>query len=273
MGAEACDARPLIFAPEGARPIFFLHIPKTSGSSTNAFLRALYGKGAVVEHVEYQLPDLLAGRRVAIRAPCVSGHVPLWAWRLYRGAEHYACVTILRDPWARLVSHVNWVAKYAAGAKLPPGAGGVALGRVAALVEATDFESVAGLRKLMIAVKAEPNFASFDNYQVRMLRAWRMDAMEGRLGDADLSVAEAELASFLHVGFCEDQAAFQADLMSKLGKRAEVTPIRANRASVHRLRADNLLAREVFAPWLELDQGLYGFARGRFRRDGAPAAG
>ncbi|MEL6701253.1 MAG: hypothetical protein AAFO58_06185 [Pseudomonadota bacterium] len=268
MSAVApADTRPLLFAPEdGAlRPVFFLHIPKTAGSSNNQFLAQVYGAGQVQTHVENLLPALLAGDRDPLLHPCISGHVPLWAWRLYRGADAYACVTLLRDPWARLVSHINWVARYVGDARLPPGPGGQALARVASWIQETDFEEVGSLRRFMNAVKREPHFSSFDNYQVRMLRTGRMDAMDKRMEAADVDVARSELTQFLHVGFCEDQARFQEGLLTKLGAETALPRrVRTNVAQIRALEMGNTLAREVFAPWIEMDQALVGFALGRF---------
>ncbi|WP_147125223.1 hypothetical protein [Shimia ponticola] len=258
------DARPLMFSPQpGQSPLFFLHIPKTAGSSTNAFLRQVFGVQAVQDHVENLLPDLSARRLPPLTVPCVSGHVPLWAWTLYRGTDVFDRATMLRRPWDRLVSHVNWVARYANGReRLPPGAGGQALARVAELVVETDFEDVRSLRTFMNAVKRERHFSSFDNYQVRMLRSGRMDAMEKRLEQADLSVAERELSGFACVGLCEDQAAFQRAVMARCGMADAPKPVHRNPGQVRVLSRGNTLAREVFAPWLEYDMALYGFVRG-----------
>lgn len=264
MALDSCsESRPLIFTPKvGRKPLFFLHIPKTAGSSNNHFLRALYGPEWVETHVENLLPALLAGQQSAVMAPCVSGHIPLWAWSLYRGTDVFERVTLLRDPWARLVSHINWVAQYARGQRLPPGPGGAALGRVSVLVAQTDFTQVASLRRLMNAVKAEPLFRSFDNYQVRMLRTGRMDAMEKPMELQDLDVACQEISQFFLVGFCEDQKGFQRTLTAKLGVSGAPMTIAANRARDKVLEVENTLAREVFAPWIEMDMGLYGYARG-----------
>jgi len=261
------DARPLMFAPRpGQKPLFFLHIPKTAGSSTNAFLRQVFGASNVQDHIENLLPALSDRRTPALSAPCLSGHVPLWAWSLYRGTDVFDRATMLRRPWDRLVSHINWVARYANGReRLPPGAGGEALGRVAALVVETDFERVRSLRTFMNAVKRERHFTSFDNYQVRMLRTGRMDAMEKRMEEADLCVAERELTGFACVGLCEDQVGFQRAVMARYGVSAAPLVVHRNPGKLRLLSLENSLAREVFAPWIEYDMGLMGFAEGQLR--------
>lgn len=261
---QSDDARPLMFRPRGdMKPLFFLHIPKTAGSSINAFLRHVFGDHAVQDHVENLLPGLSARGLPALQVPCVSGHVPLWAWSLYRGTDVFDRATVLRRPWDRLVSHVNWTARYVSGGeRLPPGAGGQALSRVAALAAETDFEKLSSLRVFMNAVKRERYFSSFDNYQVRMLRTGRMDAMDKRMEEADLTVAGAELTQFAYIGFCEDQESFQRAVMARYKVSGQPLPVHRNSGRVRMLSLENTLAREVFAPWLEYDMALYGFARG-----------
>ena len=101
----ANDDRPLLFDPKGPeRPLFFLHIPKTAGSSNNVFLARLFGEDQFQAHIENLLPGLMAGEAPPLTQSCLSGHVPLWAWMLYRGSDAFDRVTLLRDPWARLVS-------------------------------------------------------------------------------------------------------------------------------------------------------------------------
>lgn len=254
---------PIFMPPLNAPPLFFLHIPKTAGSSNNAFLRSLYGAGNFQDHTENLLPDLTSGRARALRVDAVSGHIPLWAWNLYEGAENYLRVTILRDPWARVVSHINWVYQYKLGKPLPKqGPGAKSLAHMTELVALTDFEDRGSLLRLFQAANAMPYFSSFDNYQTRMLRQGAMDAMEKRLAAADLDAACDALSGFFHIGFCEAQQDFQSGLLAKLAMPGRVQDIRANSTGQKRLKVENDLAREVFAPWYEKDQALVGFARG-----------
>ena len=270
----ACDQR-LFFDPQGQKPpVFFLHIPKTAGSSNNHFLRGLYGAHNFQDHAENLLPDLTTGRAGVLRVDCVSGHIPLWAWHLYPGAERYKRVTLLRDPWARLVSHVNWVNQFNHGMRLPrhgPGAG--ALAHMVGVIADTDFENRTSLGHLFEQANALQYFSSFDNYQTRMLRQGAMDAMEKRLTMADLDVACTALSGFYHFGFCEDQAGFQQGLLRKLSLPATPQKIQANQARTKVLTPDNDIAHQVFAPWLEYDQALVGFARGLMRGGGMQRSG
>ncbi len=256
----AGDARPLCFQPAGRlRPLFFLHIPKTSGSSINRLLAAHYGDRNMIAHAEYRLPHLMSGPEPTLRLDCVSGHVPLCRWDAMRGTSAYGRATILRDPWARLVSHVNWTNRFNHGKDLPPdGQTLPVLTRVVRLLAETDFTARADLRRLFDAVDAETEFMAFDNMQVRMLVTGHPRANFRKPGQAELENALRNLLACDVWGLCEDQPAFRARLAAHLGQRDPAgEEVRDNPGQRLGLTVDNDLAREIFAPWIALDQALY----------------
>ncbi len=254
----------VLFQPNWEEPpVFFLHIPKTAGSSNNQFLRQLYGPGNFHAHTENALPDLTAGKRGPLRVDCISGHIPLWAWHLYEGAQHYARVTLLRDPWARVVSHINWVNLFNHGVAPPRhGPGAQDLATMVDVIKQTDFEDRTSLQTMFDIAQTLRYFSSFDNYQTRMLRIGAMDAMEKQLTASDVDVACDALSDFFYVGFCDQQEAFQKGLTDRLSMPLEPQPIRLNPGRCKVLTVDNDLAAQVFAPWYEKDQALVGYARG-----------
>lgn len=253
------------FRPRGRMaPLVFLHIPKTSGSSCNRLLADLYGADNFIGHAEYRLPGILAGKVAPVRVDGLSAHVPLCRWSLYRGSDAYARVTVLRDPWARLVSHINWHGRFLAGKALPMGRTAGAVWRVVKALQGTDFDSRKSINAFMAAVRAEScDFNAFDNMQVRMLMTGPPRVTyRPAIGTAEVAMAVENLRGFALVGFCEDQAAFRARLMALLDRPApEAGPVRENVGNLRLLSPDNALAREVLAPWVALDQQLYDAAR------------
>lgn len=244
-------------------PLFFLHIPKSSGSSVNSFLRTLYGRGNFAEHVEHRLPALLSGEAPPLRVDGVSGHVPPCRWSLYPGAGRYAWMTVLRDPWERLVSHVNWVHRFNIDKTLPPPISTRARANhaVAAILRTADFDSAPGLEAFFRAVQAVPDFVGFDNLQERLLLTASTLDETRVLVPEDARRAVANLARFRIVGFCEDQAAFQQAVLDHLGLRDTPRAIRENTGVSPVLTADNTTARSVLAPWFALDARLVEAAR------------
>ncbi len=251
------------FAPACRQePIFFLHIPKTSGSSVNAFLKALYGDGNFTEHAEYKLPHLLSGKLPTLIRDCVSAHIPLFSWHLYPETAVYRRVTLLREPWERLVSHVNWINRFNHDKELPTvGPKAAPLKHVSEVLRDTDFSDEESIRRLYSEANDQALFTDWDNLQVRMLLTGNMQAMTKPLAQADADNALGNLAQFLVFGFCEDNDAFQADLVRALGVDYSVTEVRENPGAMRVLTKDNDLARDIFAPWIEWDQQLYDRAR------------
>lgn len=204
------------------------------------------------------------GQTGPLNADCISGHVPLWCWHLYEGAGQYARVTLFRDPWHRVVSHINWVNQYNMGEPLPKhGPGAADLAAAVGHISDTDFDDRASLMRLFDAIKRLKLFTSFDNYQVRMMRIGAMNAMEKRLTAHDVDVACDALASFTCFGFCEDQTSFQHRLLAQLDLAMPARPILKNPAKTKILTPDNSLAHQIFAPWFEKDQALIGYAKGK----------
>jgi hypothetical protein len=105
--------------------VYFLHIPKTSGTSLyHSFLR-MCGAEAVAPHLLWD--DLVNGTyRLSGRPRIIAGHLggflPLWLKRWPR------IVTILRDPLARALSHINHVQRDQQH-PLHPLAAGLSVGR------------------------------------------------------------------------------------------------------------------------------------------------
>jgi hypothetical protein len=254
------DTRPVSFAPLGqVRPLFFLHIPKTSGSSINRMLAGFYGETGMLTHAEYPLPHLMNGSQPTLRLDCVSGHIPLCRWDLMRGTQAYARATILRDPWARLVSHINWTNRFNHGKDLPPDSKTLpTLQKVVAQLAVTDFRDRASLQALFDTVDAETEFMPFDNMQVRMLVTGHPRANFRKPGPAELDNAVANYLACAVRGVCEDQPRFRRDLAAWLGHPpGPEIEVRENPGQKLGLTTDNRLAREVLAPWIALDEALY----------------
>lgn len=260
-GAQAAPVVP--FLPrELLSPIFFLHIPKTSGSSWNALLRDAFGDDNFQEHVEYLLPLLLRREREPLRADCVSAHIPLNNWRRYRGTDAYERVTVLRDPWARLVSHINWIDRFNHGKTLEgQGPQREKIAHVAALIDATDFTDRASLIGFRDRLHDKGMFASFDNLQTRMLYQGPQKQMQMAVGKGETEAALEALNGFRSFGFCEDGAAYQNRFLAELGRAPLSEATHENRGPRRCIEAGNDLAREVLSPWFEADQVLYDGAR------------
>jgi hypothetical protein len=98
--------------PANGPKLFFIHIPKTAGSTINAIADELIGRAA--EHVEnLHWQDTVAFGEFNFLSGHLSCQEPI---RLYQPLG-FRFFTILRDPVDQLISHLRWVRQYA---KLSP---------------------------------------------------------------------------------------------------------------------------------------------------------
>lgn len=90
--------------------IFFVHVPKTAGSTINAHLAEALPDGQA--HCEAIIDDPDALRAAADRKPWLSGHVNFRdaqdkiAAVTDRPVRYFTC---MRDPTAQIISHYNWI--------------------------------------------------------------------------------------------------------------------------------------------------------------------
>lgn len=242
--------------------MFFVHIPKTSGSSWNAALKGVYGDN-FLEHAEYRLPPLLRGDEEPPAVDCVTGHIPFNNWRNYPGNDAYDRMTVLRDPWARLVSHINWIDRFNNGHALDGyGAQVDALAAVAELIETTDFEDRASLARFREQIQGDTFHAAFNNFQVRMLTTCRGNSMLGPVSDEMLVKAIENVQAFDGLGICEDDGAFLADMMKALGETNPHEMPFENKGVTYRVHTGLDLAFDELYPLMAMDQVLYRRVRG-----------
>src|SRR5581483_11237909 len=92
-----------------AELVYFLHIPKTAGTSVHAFLARVTGESRVPHSLLWD--HLTCGGAVGVKGVrLVSGHfgglLPLWLGRWPR------IVTFVRDPVGRALSHIHHVQRH-----------------------------------------------------------------------------------------------------------------------------------------------------------------
>jgi len=90
--------------------IFFVHIPKTAGSSINHYLKKNLGKGYV--HCEHFFLDEKKLRKNIQKSNWMSGHVTYNSARIKlekMGVEKPRFFSCVRKPDAQVMSHLNWL--------------------------------------------------------------------------------------------------------------------------------------------------------------------
>ncbi|SEL72388.1 hypothetical protein SAMN05444413_11487 [Roseivivax marinus] len=238
-------------------PLFFLHIPKTSGSAQNAVIQSIWGEAALV-HAESWFNEIRFGRRALIHADAVSGHIAFSDWLASGLNKTYPAATVLRDPWERLVSHLNWMDRFNHG--IDPGtrdrlpARHIRVVDALAEVEIDDAKSVARMRDRLTEAG---DIQLFDNLQVRMTVPVRLERRHA-VSEAHVSEALESLRGFAFVASAREQAAVAAWLANHAGANQvpvpRDTPVNPARSS--RVRVGNAQAREALRTWWMHDHDL-----------------
>ena len=103
--APLCDIQA---AAEPRRPIFFMHIPKTAGTSFNNHVHGWFGYGKWHSHIEVLSREAQVG--LLTRPQYVAGHLPFYKLReLPLDIGQIEFHTILREPYQQVHSHLAWI--------------------------------------------------------------------------------------------------------------------------------------------------------------------
>lgn len=87
--------------------IFFMHIPKTAGTSFNSFARSLYKPKEILTHIEAY--DHSTFHQIAADYRFISGHLRMDSVHNYFNGADFQLYTLVREPYAQLHSHLNWL--------------------------------------------------------------------------------------------------------------------------------------------------------------------
>ncbi len=125
---ESVNDRPItIYANNGSRPIatiamdqvldvfrpknpglFFMHIPKTAGTSFHNYLKQYFGYGKIETHIEKY--TLAKQQRLINQRDCLTGHIPLeHIANIYNGLKHVDLHSMVRNPIKQICSHLDWI--------------------------------------------------------------------------------------------------------------------------------------------------------------------
>lgn len=179
-----------------------MHIPKTAGTSFNAFASSRYPENAVVTHIESIDPE----RFPVLQAEksYLAGHLPLgeiWRWFDVASLE---LLTMLREPYGQLHSHLNWVKNIGAEPKSEFFRSHHRHFRALALkLNEPDFSIVDDL----VSVTGDPQkvlMSLFDNNQTRYL----LENAPKKVTLADFHRAKTNLDNFKLVGVTEQFDSF-----------------------------------------------------------------
>jgi hypothetical protein len=247
--------------PRLSNPVCFMHIPKTAGSSFNAFARTCFSADHFITHIERL--DIDRRRQAARRAGYLSGHLPLYELTELIEPFGYSCFAIIREPYSHFHSHLNYVCGVAPASLIEHHYGYQhnetvkALSSRLNLIDFTDLDQVSsfvhGLRDYQLDF--------FDNMQTRYFLDYRPD----RVGQEDFEQACANILRFTSVGLTESYDRFKNEFCRFIGVETDKQTLRSNRAKEYRLFDPAVQPiREALRPLVHYDLKLYEFVAGQF---------
>jgi len=249
------DGRRAHAAP--ALKIFFLHIPKTAGSSLNDFIASHFPADRVRTHIEAGSDD--GDPRVAEDFDFISGHVKAPSAKRWWNLDGFTWVTLFRDPWRQLASHLSWVRFIAEDPE-----GGFFKGHprpirdLAMQLQAIDYSNPDQLGEILFS-NDHRVLTLFDNFQTRAL----IEMTPGRrVAYSDLKEALERLGWFDVIGTTEHYDDFIGRLCRLASWAIPPKPRRLNIQSKRfGLEIDNPETRKLLAPLVAHDLELYAFVR------------
>ncbi len=245
------DAIQSAVVPE--RPIFFMHIPKTAGTSFNNHVHSWFGHGRWHSHIEV-LPE--SEQAALLSEPqYVAGHLPFH--RLHRLGIELDGIdlhTIFRDPLRQVHSHLAWIKGIGADADAaffhahPP-----VVRELALSLQSEKLDNADGLAAFSARIDGfQCDF--FDNIQVRYL----LDHRPERVGEDDLANALASLDRFKTFGVTERYQEYLAECAAFYGRRHIAQQTRHNPSRVAPMfDMDDPAIRAALQPLITHDQVLY----------------
>jgi len=255
-----CQSLPVL-RPDPEVRIFFMHSPKTAGTSFNAFARCCFPGGEFVTHLERRPPE--TWRQVVDASRYVAGHL---GWRTIRDlvpSDRFRFYAMLRDPYAHLHSHLNYVRCVDTNAEHEQLFGfrhNDTIRDLAVRLNRLDFADARQASRFVEGLSGfELDF--FDNIQTRYFLDYRPEKVEM----ADVDNALANLDRFRLVGLTERYDRFLALVCGDIGLAPQQQDLQSNRADGYRLfDRKQESVRQCFAPLVEADLELYRRVAERF---------
>jgi len=259
-----------LLVPDPVPKIWFMHIPKSAGSSFNAFLRRCYSEVDYRSHLErVSEKDRLA---LAAASRCISGHLPWYKVKPLIGKEERILYSIIREPYRHLHSHINYVRRvftdredeqhyeYRHNDTIRK------LAEKLVLVDFQDDEQVKGF----VADLCGYELDFFDNIQTRYFLDYRPE----KVSMADFENARQTIKRFRLVGLTERYELFVNGFCQDLGLPPQTQLQRSNISDHYQLFKPSFdTVHHPLHQLVEFDQLLYRFVGERFWSDLVEADG
>ena len=238
--------------------LLFMHIAKTAGTSVNRYFARQYPQDLVATHVE---SDARWNRdpEFARSLEFVSGHIRLAQFEQMLNLADYYKVTVIREPYAHLRSHIAWIKRLSEPAetarleKHPP-----YIRALSACLWDLDLSDAQRLRQFVGSLSGDA-LQLLDNCQTRYFSRAKPTQ---RLTEHDFLTAKQTLGRFDKVGLTESLRAFLVQVARDLQLDPPPESVRENvTRSYYRFDTERPEIREAVGPLVDFDARLYLLAR------------
>ncbi|THB76524.1 MAG: hypothetical protein D6B25_09650 [Desulfobulbaceae bacterium] len=246
-------------SPRDHTPVYFMHIPKTAGSSFNAFLRTCYKPSQYHTHIE-RLEATQQEHLTQRATGCISGHLTLERVEQLIDFSGFHLVALLRDPLKHLHSHINYVRRVHLDQELEDQYGfqhNEAIKTLAGKLCEIDFSDPDQIQGMVSGLSGfELDF--FENIQTRYFLDYRPE----RVSETDFEQAITNIKKFSLVGITEAYDQFLDRFCRLVRLPSQQQSIRSNRADSYRLfDSQDEQVRSAFTSLIRYDQNLYDYVR------------
>ncbi len=233
--------------------VFFMHIPKTAGTSFNNHVHSWFGYGKWHSHIE--VLDLETQRALIKPGHYLAGHIPLYRLReIESDFSKLDIHSIVRRPIDQLHSHLSWLK----GIGTDPDSGFFRahqpiIQELSLQMQDVELSHATGIENFVNAIEGF-QFDFFDNIQTRYMLASRPQ----QVSDADLDQAIENLSVFKTIGTTESYHEYLDQCAKYYQRKASVQSTRHNPAKVSALfdKTDPSVL-DAIDPLIHFDNQLY----------------
>lgn len=232
--------------------VFFMHIPKTAGTSFNAFSDTVFPKNSTAVHIESIDQD--AYPALQSQKKYLAGHLPLREIKAHFDLLQFDLYTIIREPYSHLHSHLKWVKRIGQD----PDADffsshSVETQKLALLLNHLDFSHEENVRALVDGICGNLT-TLFDNHQTRYL----LDYKRKKVTFPDVQIARSELKHFKSIGITEQYQRFLDHFCETYGIVCSGQKGKLNQSESSKLfDYHDQAIRSILRPLVEFDLLLY----------------
>lgn len=231
------------------KKIYFLHIPKTGGTTINSFFRLHFSESQYLDHFENQ--KVILKSFLKNDSFYLSGHVPY-----PRIKKELDCIfnlqkiVFLRDPYDHLVSHISWVYNLWSNEirlkKHPK-----EVQDLSCYLNKFNFSSEGDL-ELLVNEMSTYGIATFDNRQSRYLSD---PPDSSKFNDDFLEISFKNSLEFEEIGIFE----YFNESVRNICRSFQIShyPIPHKNKSKNKISDSTKITREIFYPFYKYDLLLY----------------